>query len=50
MSDLQENNQIDEISDEELILVFGGINPQPLPPSHEIKAGQRLPDSGFPIF
>ena len=50
MSDLQENNQIEEISDEQLILVFGGINPQPLPPSHEIEAGQRLPDSGFPIF
>ena len=43
MSDLQENNRIDEISDEELSQVSGGLNPQPLPPSHEIKVD-------FPIF
>ena len=50
MSDLQKNSRIEELSDEELSQVFGGINPQPLPPSHEIKAAQRLPDAGFPIF
>jgi bacteriocin-like protein len=32
MSDLQTNNRIEELSDEELSHVLGGINPQPLPP------------------
>jgi hypothetical protein len=50
MSDLQKNDRTEELSDEELRQIFGGINPQPLPPSHEINAGQRLPDAGFPIF
>ena len=44
MSDLQENNQIDEIGDEELSLVFGGINPQPLP-----LAMKSRPDNGYRI-
>ena len=50
MSGLQKNDRTEELGDEELSQVFGGINPQPLPPSHEIKAGQRLPDAGFRIF
>ena len=37
MSDQEKNDRTEELSDEELSQIFGGINPQPLPPSHEIK-------------
>ena len=32
MSDDVKNNRTDELSDEELSQVSGGLNPQPLPP------------------
>ena len=36
MSDLKMNDRTEELSDEELNRVFGGLNPQPLPPSHDL--------------
>jgi bacteriocin-like protein len=36
MIDQELNNRTEELSDEELNQVSGGINPQPLPPRHHI--------------
>jgi bacteriocin-like protein len=36
MSDQELNSRTEELSDEELKQVSGGINPQPLPPRHHI--------------
>jgi hypothetical protein len=35
MSDQEKNNRTEKLTDEELNQVFGGINPQPLPPLHD---------------
>jgi hypothetical protein len=37
MSDQEKNSRTDELTDDELTQVFGGINPQPLPPSHDYR-------------
>ena len=33
------NDRRDELSDERIARVSGGLNPQPLPPGHELKLG-----------
>ena len=48
MSDLKMNDRIEELSDEELNRVFGGLNPQPLPPSHDTHA-IKVSDNGYRI-
>lgn len=37
MSDQEKNSLTDELTDDELTQVLGGINPQPLPPSHDYR-------------
>jgi bacteriocin-like protein len=34
MSDLQKNNQVEELKEDELKKVSGGFNPQPDPPAY----------------
>jgi bacteriocin-like protein len=38
MRDLEKNYRTKELSDAELSQVSGGLNPQPLPPSHDTHA------------
>jgi hypothetical protein len=48
MRDLEKNYRTEELSDVELSQVSGGLNPQPLPPSHDTHA-LRVSDNGYRI-
>jgi hypothetical protein len=41
------NDRRDELSDERIARVSGGLNPQPLPPGHELKLGS--PEESYRI-
>ena len=41
------NDRRDELSDERIAQVSGGLNPQPLPSGHELKLGS--PEEGYRI-
>ena len=41
------NTRRDELSDERIARVAGGLNPQPLPPGQELKLGS--PEEGYRI-
>ena len=41
------NERRDQLSDERIARVSGGLNPQPLPPGHELKLGS--PEESYRI-